>query len=350
MDVYIFLCFIFALSALVERILPSNIRKILFLLNGLILLVIVAGRSCGTDYWLYKNIIEYGHIEEAMWPPLFAFLTKLFPFQIVIALVAIFTIIPFYILMYRFAGNLYNLAASFFFTEYFFMTLMQQSRQGIVLACIAWVILSLHTKKNRAILLLFISSLVHITGYLGLLPLFLKDKFLRLKTYVITYISSYILGGFVLKFLLTNVSALGITLLTSKMYGYANRTAELDASIPLFNFRFLLFFILLYYCYSKRNMISNNVLPYICNILFFGICFYTLFNSIVDLAVRGSSCFIRLYFFIILFLLQEKRIYKKHKDIIYWLSICYCLYLMIQYMTMVKNQNLELNLIPYSFM
>lgn len=350
MNIYQYLCVLFAFSAIIERLLPNEIRKILFFINGLVLLIVVGGRSCGTDYWLYQSVIEYGNIGEAAWPPIFAFAAEKLPFQVLIILVAGFTITPFYILIYKFANNLYNLAAAFFFTEYFFMTLMQQSRQGVALACMAWCFFFFNTPKIKSLLIIFCSTLVHVTGYFGFLPLFLRKSFYSIKMYIAAYGISLLMGGFVLDFLLQNVSALGMTFVTNKVFGYADRTVLLGASIPLFNFRFLLFFILFYYCYLKKDVLKNNMLPYLCNILFLGICFYTLFHSIVDLAVRGSSCFILLYFFIVLLLFGEKGIHKLQKNVIYWVSVSYCIYLMNQYMNMIKIQNSDLNLIPYTFM
>jgi len=252
--------------------------------------------------------------------------------------------------MYRFTKNLYNLAAAFFFTEYFFMTLMQQSRQGVALAGIACCIFFFPTRQMKTALVVLSTTLVHLTGFFGLLLLFLRKKFYKLRTYIIVYATALLTGGILFNFLLQKIGNLGILFVTNKVSGYANRTEALDASIPLFNFRFLLFFSLIFYCYSKRNVIKNGMLTYLCNILFVGICFYTLFYLIVDLAVRGSSCFINLYFFIILLLFEEKGICKLHRNLIYWFSFSYCIYLMFKYMGMIVEQNSNLGLIPYSFL
>lgn len=349
MDVYIFLCYLFGISAVIERILPINIRKILFFINGLILLIIVGGRSCGTDYWLYKSVIEKGLEEEVLWPPLFVCFTKLVPFQVLIYIIAASTIIPFYYIMYKIANGLYNLAAAFFFTEYFFMTLMQQSRQGVALASIAVCVVFFNRKKIKIAVMSIFSGLIHITGYFGFLLLCAKNKFYDLKTYIWVYGLSLILGSFVFNYMLSNISSLGIALITSKMVGYTERTEMHDAVIPIFSFRFFLFFSMLYYCYYNRHKLLNKSIPYMCNVLFGGICFYTLFNPIVDLAVRGSNCFILLYFFIVLMVMGEQNINNAQKNIIYGISMCYCFYLMNRYLDMIIKQNSDLNLIPYSF-
>ena len=349
MDVYIFLCFLFAVSALVERMLPMNARKRLFFVNGLVLLVIVGGRSCGTDYWLYKDVIEKGIMEEVLWPPLFILWAKVFSFQILIFLVAIFTIVPFYYIIYKISNGLYNLAAAFFFTEYFFMTLMQQSRQGVALAAIAWCVVFGDMKRVKLCLMCFYAAMVHLVGLFGFLTLLVRRKFYTLRTYISIYGVSLLFGGVIFDYLMRNVSNIGLLWISLKFSGYADRTERLDAEIPLFSFRFLLFFTILFYCYKNRKRLKNVHLSYMCNILFFGICFYTLFNPIVDLAVRGSNCFILLYFFIVLIILGEKYIPKFQRNIIYVFSICYCLYLMIRYMNMIVEQNVYLDLVPYSF-
>lgn len=350
MDIYIYLCVLFALSAIIEPALPIMGRRTLFVINGLILFVVVAGRTCGTDYWLYKSVIDTGNIENSEWPWLYQILTSYLPFQLVIALVALFTMLPFYLLIYKFAGKYVNFAAAFFFTEYFFMTLMQQARQGVALGFMVWAFFMYSSKKVKFALSNIIGAFVHLTGYFGLLPLFLKTSFYRPKTYIITYLVSLVFGGLIFNYLFDNISALGITILTSKFYGYMDRTEALDASTNIFSFKIFLLLSLIIYCYVKRAVIKQKVIPFLCNIVFFGVCFCTLFSPIVDIAVRGSFCFIGIYFFIFSILINENGLTLYHRRIIYFLSILYCLYLMTQNMNMVINQNIDLQLIPYTFM
>lgn len=350
MDIYIFLCVLFALSAIIEPILPIKGRRTLFVVNGIILLIIVAGRTCGTDYWLYKGIVDTGNVENSEWPWLYKTLTLYLPFQLVVALTALFTMLPFYVIMYKFAGKYLNLAAAFFFTEYFFMTLMQQARQGVALGLMVWAFFMYRTNVVKFISTNILGSLVHLTGYFGLLPLFLKTSFYRPKTYIITYLTCLVLGSMIFNFIFQHVNALGIAILTSKFYRYMDRTEDLGASAVIFNFKIGLFIAIIIYSYAKRGLIECQWIPFLCNILFFGICFYTLFNPIVDLALRGSRCFTPLYFLVVAILLNEQKLSRKHRKIMYFFSVIYCIYLMIQYTNMLVNENFDLQLIPYTFM
>ncbi len=349
MDIYLYLCILFGCSALIEIILPISLRKILFFLNGFILLIVVGGRKCGTDYWLYESIIRMDSIKEAQWPILYSFLAQNIPFQSLIFLVAIFTILPFYLLIYRSTSKYYNFGAAFFFTEFFFMTLMQQSRQGIALACIAWGILCFHNKIKTSIIMILGSS-IHLTSLLGFLSFFISRKFYTLRIYILLYVISILLGGVFINFVLNNVSSVGIEILTSKLINYADRTSNIGANFNIFQFKYFLYFILIWLCYKNRKRISNQTIPYLCNLVFFSICFSTITSSIVDLAIRGGFCFSQFYLFLLLFLLEEKKIPNKHKLYVHIFGWIYSIYLMNQYFAMIIKENIDLDLIPYQFM
>lgn len=347
MDIYIYLCVLFALTSLLEPLMPVFFRKIIFFLNGTILIFIVGCRSCGIDYYLYESIIMSGNISDSEWPFLYAFLAANIKFQSLVFLTALFTIVPYYILFFKFSKRYYNYAAAFFFCNFFFMCLMQQSRQGIALACIAWALLFFQS-YGKSIFSILIGGTIHLVSYIGLLGLFISKNFYRPSVYISIYLASLLLGSIVMEHILQNASM--IQIIESKLLTYVERTEIKELTTELFSFRSFLYFCLIYFCYVKRAKIKNKLIPFTCNLVFFSVCWQILTATIPDLAVRGGFCYRQFFIFLLLFIIEEKGILGKLRPYFFILTWLYCVYMMISYLNLLVRENASLNLIPYSFL
>lgn len=345
MNIYLIICFCFVFAALCETLFPKVVRNVLFLCNGLFLLIVVGGRACGTDYGLYKRVIDAGMAWNVGWPIPFSWMATHIPWQLLIFLEALLTIVPVYVVFWKYTARYRNLMALFFIAEYFFMTLMQQSRQGVSIAFAILALFLIPTLK-KAVFTNVAALSFHSTSAFGIVPVFMPKKYLKPIVYIVVYGFCILLGGVLLRNLLANVGGLGFSYASEKLIGYTDRADRLNAVLPLINARFVLFGCLIAFCY---RFVKDERVAKLVNVLFFGICFYTFFISIPDLAIRGNRFFSYAYFFMLIFIIDKSNLNKNKKLIFWFISIAYAVYYLQTSYSKIFVQNDILSLVPYAF-
>lgn len=345
MNVYLLVCICFSIAAICETFFPKIVRNIFFVCNGIFLFVVVGGRACGTDYWLYKRVVDSGLMWNVGWPVPFSWLSAHIPWQVIIFLEAALTIFPIYFVFWKFTARYRNLMALFFVTDFFFMTLMQQSRQGVSIALAMLALLYMQNIKKAAAVNLSAISF-HSTSVIGLIPLFLPQKYLKPWVYFLMYGVAVLLGGFLLSKVFPHMGIFGNDYVLNKMVSYADRSSRVETSLPLVNTKFVLFGILIFFCY---RFVKDERVAKLVNVLFFGICFYTFFISIPDLAVRGNRFFSYAYFFMLIFIIDKSNLNKNKKLIFWFISIAYAVYYLQASYSKIFVQNDILSLVPYAF-
>lgn len=185
-------------------------------------------------------------------------------------------------------------------------TFMGQMRQG---AAIGFFAIAIYYYKNKFLSIVFIllAAFFHTSALIGIITLFVPNKMLLLKWYLVIFVLSFFLGDIVSPYipeliLLDPESRIGDSL------SFYSQTEDYSLG---FNLALCIRSVIFLLCYSRRNNINISCFPFLLNIYFISIILYLALGFIPQLGGRGTLYFA--YFEVLLFPMYANSFKSKYK-------------------------------------
>jgi len=315
MELYISIGISIFILALFDTIISNkysgikSIKRLLFVITSILAILFVGFREdCGFDYdsyfslfmdfdsenWFSNAIIngvEFGY----------AFLNYILgDFRYLLLFMAFTTITLMFSFIYKYSPlpfiSLFLLLGVIFYPSF-----MGQYRQGLAISLVLWAFVIKEESKLKSLLIIILASTFHSTAFIGLLALFLPNKFYSIRIYLLILLVALV-SNLTLKSFFLSISDLLPTQMSGKIDDYEN-AEELIVGINLaMLIRIIVLAIFLFY----KNKLSNfKYGPYLVNLYFLSIIIYLGFGFLSQISIRGS-----LYFYFIEFILAPMLIFK----------------------------------------
>lgn len=313
MLIYTALFSVLAITGIIGIGLKKHATQCLYAILVVILALFAGCRANGFDwhsyYEIFKVIHAGGNYEGAQFVEYgFQFLTLLSPtYRILIFITAIISVPLTLGGLYKLSPNTFPLLGLLvYFTCFLMPTYMGQIRQGLALGFVMYAYYYLwRNHRRKALLMVLIGSLFHITALIALLIFFPIRKEFSISTYILGFIITYFAS-----FLALNLMAAFLQLSSSgiaeKIMYYAMKEHEGLGISSTIMVRIATFLIVIMLNKGKSNQIT-----YISNIYYIGICLYLLLGFSPQLAGRGTYYFAIMEFVLVPYIAKAL---KSHKE------------------------------------
>lgn len=296
MAVYVIYGIIFILTAIVnvDRRIDKKIIGLLFVFEIIILWFIVSFRSCGFDYYSYRE--WYDWMKNGDWVMNSAILGSelgyawlnnvALNYRMVIIVMATLTIGCYAVSIWKLSPiPLFSLFLLLSYTVY--PGLMGQYRQA--LACSVFFISLLFVDNKKILLSVVLFGLFfHYTLFICLFVLLMPQKIMKSKMYIYLLIVGF-LCNLLAYDIFVNISSLSPTEIQYKINYY--RMYEEGLSVGL-NMAMVLRVVIFVLFYSNRNCIATYKYGSLFfNIYFFSIFIYLALGFLPQLSIRGTQAF-----------------------------------------------------------
>lgn len=277
----------------------SGLMKFSILIISSFILILLAGLRgpIEGDYLAYEDIFKISsqvYSSDLGIEPLYFFLNKIInliglPFQFVIVIVAIISIIPKFIFFYKESLNFGFTVLVYFCTVYFIFDFIQ-IRQGLTIALFIISLKYIYEKSLiKYILVIILATSIHISSIILLPGYFIfnrryKKNILYTIIIVCAYINILQITSPFLEFSLNYFPIPNIS--TDKIIAYSKATNFSPVTIK----QLILGFFFVYV--RDKNFTNTKYLNLFVNLFIIGILLTTLFNGISELAFR-----VKWYFF-----------------------------------------------------
>lgn len=313
MSIYIIIPTVICLLALIEVYSHINkndsykIHSMIFGLITVLAIIFIGFRECGFDYDPYYSIFQdmnnpgwKDNAEILMIDYGYAFLNYILgDFRLVLVFMALITISLQFIFIYKYSPYPF-LSLFLLLGAMFYPSLMGQYRQAFAIALVIWAF-SDRKNKIKFFSILTVAALFHASSLLALIVLFLPEKMLKTRTYII-FLAIGLIMNLTLKSYIVSFSSLLPALMNDKIDIYS--TSE-DYSIGLnlaMVLRIVIFFIFIYY---KDKIIAYPKGSLYINIYFVSLMIYLSLGSLPQLGGRGSIYFYFLEFILVPMLISN---------------------------------------------
>lgn len=285
----------------------------MYTLVVLFLILFVGLRECGFDYdnykYYYKHLtnVYWRHNSEVLGVELgYTMLNYISPnFHFLLLLISCLTVGIQFIFIYRYSP-LPFFSVVLLFGSLFFLSYMGQYRQALAMSFVLWASIY-KDKKILFITLIAIGTQFHVSSLIAILLLFIPEKYLTLKQYIIILIIALV-SNIVGKSIIVNYIPLLPDFVGTKLDYYIKGesfTLGINSAMLL---RLIIFGI---FYYNKDKILKYNRGVFFFNIYFLSLFIYLGLGFIPQLGGRSSFYF---YFFeIILAAIIIKESAKLHQ-------------------------------------
>lgn len=297
--IYVGIILILILFTFICELKISRLMKFSILITSSFILILLAGLRgpIEGDYLAYEDIFRVSnqvYSSDLGIEPLYFFFNKIInliglPFQFVIVVVAIISIIPKFIFFYKESLNLGFTIFVYFCTVYFIFDFIQ-IRQGLAIALFIFGIKYIYKKSIfKYVFIVLLATSIHVSAIVLIPGYFLfnrqyKNYFLYTIIIVCAYINIFQITSPFVEFTLNYFPIPNIS--TDKIIAYSKSTNFSAVTIKQLILGCFFVFI------RDKNFTNTKYLNLFVNLFIIGILLTTLFNGISELAFR-----IKWYFF-----------------------------------------------------
>lgn len=315
MSIYIIISIVIGLFALIEIYSFLNkddnhsIHSLMFALTTVLAIIFVGFRECGFDYDSYYDIFQDlntpGWKENADIMLIefgYAWINHILGnFRLVFVFMAFVTILLQFTFIYKYSPYPF-LSLFLLLGAMFYPSLMGQYRQAFAIALVLWAFAD-RNNKVRFFFMLAIAVFFHASSLLALIVLFLPERILKTKIYIVLLVIGLVLN-FTIKSYVVSFSTLLPELMSEKVDIYT--TVE-DFSIGLNITMLLRIFIFLTFIHYKDKITEHPNGSLFINIYFVSLMFYLALGALPQLGGRGSVYFYYLEFILVPMLISNLR-------------------------------------------
>lgn len=294
----IYLVFItIQLFLLILSIKYSNIgkNKVVFLILFLLWVLFIGFRNSGYDFDSYKDLYNMVKKNQDINQEIsFVFLSKISPNYRILLIIFSFITISLQFFYIKKVSPLPIFSLFILSSTLLFPTFMGQMRQGVAISFFA---IAIYNYRNKILSFTFIiiASLFHTSALIGLIAIFIPNRIISKKYYLLIFISSFFLSNIISPYL-SELVLLDPESRVGDSLSFYSQTEDYSLG---FNSALLIRSILFLLCYSRKDHIQTDCFAFLLNVYFASIILYMSLGFIPQLGGRGTLYFA--YFEIILF-------------------------------------------------